>query len=231
MNAAASELEPGGERRLKITEIFYSLQGEADTVGFPTVFVRLTGCPLRCQFCDTAYAFHGGEWRSVEEVLATVGGFVRSALRVRHRWRTAGAEELPAAAHAALRRQLPRLDRDQRRDAARWRGRARDPRRGREDTGVGRRAAQPLRRPGAAAARRADQVRDLRSRRLRVEPRQDLEPGAAPSAARSCSRPAPNNCPRASSRTGFSRTGCRFVSRCSCTKCSGATYPANERYE
>jgi 7-carboxy-7-deazaguanine synthase len=48
--------------RLKITEIFLSLQGEADTVGFPTVFVRLTGCPLRCQYCDTAYAFHGGEW-------------------------------------------------------------------------------------------------------------------------------------------------------------------------
>jgi 7-carboxy-7-deazaguanine synthase len=72
MNAAASELDSGGERRLKITEIFYSLQGEADTVGFPTVFVRLTGCPLRCQFCDTAYAFHGGEWRSVAQVLATV---------------------------------------------------------------------------------------------------------------------------------------------------------------
>ena len=46
--------------RLKITEIFHSLQGEADTAGVPTVFVRLTGCPLRCQYCDTAYAFHGG---------------------------------------------------------------------------------------------------------------------------------------------------------------------------
>ncbi len=45
--------------RLKITEIFHSLQGEADTAGIPTVFVRLTGCPLRCQYCDTAYAFHG----------------------------------------------------------------------------------------------------------------------------------------------------------------------------
>ncbi|HEY6125241.1 MAG TPA: 7-carboxy-7-deazaguanine synthase QueE [Steroidobacteraceae bacterium] len=75
MNAAASELPPGAERRLKITEIFYSLQGEADTVGYPTVFVRLTGCPLRCHFCDTAYAFHGGEWRSVGEVLETVAGF------------------------------------------------------------------------------------------------------------------------------------------------------------
>jgi 7-carboxy-7-deazaguanine synthase len=75
MNAAASELGPSGERRLKITEIFYSLQGEADTVGFPTVFVRLTGCPLRCQFCDTAYAFQGGEWRSVGEVLTAVAAF------------------------------------------------------------------------------------------------------------------------------------------------------------
>jgi 7-carboxy-7-deazaguanine synthase len=61
--------------RVKITEIFYSLQGEADTVGIPTVFVRLTGCPLRCQFCDTAYAFHGGEWLSLEQVLERVGQF------------------------------------------------------------------------------------------------------------------------------------------------------------
>ena len=63
------------EHRLKITEIFYSLQGEADTVGFPTVFVRLTGCPLRCQYCDTAYAFHGGEWMSTEGVLGRVAEF------------------------------------------------------------------------------------------------------------------------------------------------------------
>jgi 7-carboxy-7-deazaguanine synthase len=63
------------EQRLKITEIFYSLQGEADTVGFPTVFVRLTGCPLRCQYCDTAYAFHGGEWMSIEGVLGRVAEF------------------------------------------------------------------------------------------------------------------------------------------------------------
>lgn len=48
--------------RVRIAEIFYSLQGEARTVGWPTVFVRLTGCPLRCHYCDTAYAFHGGEW-------------------------------------------------------------------------------------------------------------------------------------------------------------------------
>ena len=58
--------------RLKVTEIFRSLQGEADTVGIPTIFVRLTGCPLRCQYCDTAYAFHGGDWWEVDAVLERV---------------------------------------------------------------------------------------------------------------------------------------------------------------
>lgn len=58
--------------RLRINEIFFSLQGEADSVGWPTVFVRLTGCPLRCQYCDTEYAFHEGDWQSVDEVLAAV---------------------------------------------------------------------------------------------------------------------------------------------------------------
>jgi 7-carboxy-7-deazaguanine synthase len=58
--------------RLKITEIFLSLQGEADTAGIPTVFVRLTGCPLRCQYCDTAYAFHGGDWWEIEAIVKRV---------------------------------------------------------------------------------------------------------------------------------------------------------------
>lgn len=57
---------------LRITEIFYSLQGESRTVGLPTVFVRLTGCPLRCGYCDTAYAFSGGKMVSQEHVLAEV---------------------------------------------------------------------------------------------------------------------------------------------------------------
>jgi 7-carboxy-7-deazaguanine synthase len=65
--------------RLKLTEIFYSLQGEADTVGIPTTFVRLTGCPLRCQYCDTAYAFTGGEWWELPSVLDRV-----KELGVRH---------------------------------------------------------------------------------------------------------------------------------------------------
>lgn len=60
---------------LRITEIFHSLQGEARTVGLPTVFVRLTGCPLRCHYCDTAYAFSGGELMSVADILARVAAY------------------------------------------------------------------------------------------------------------------------------------------------------------
>jgi 7-carboxy-7-deazaguanine synthase len=66
--------QAGADRalRLRVNEVFYSLQGEADAVGFPTVFVRLTGCPLRCQYCDTEYAFHAGEWFTVDELVARV---------------------------------------------------------------------------------------------------------------------------------------------------------------
>lgn len=60
---------------LRITEIFYSLQGEAKTVGLPTVFVRLTGCPLRCQYCDSEYAFFGGERKTLAEILVEVAAF------------------------------------------------------------------------------------------------------------------------------------------------------------
>ena len=59
----------------RITEIFYSLQGESRTVGLPTVFVRLTGCPLRCGYCDTEYAFHGGEKMDIDEIVAQVAAF------------------------------------------------------------------------------------------------------------------------------------------------------------
>lgn len=58
--------------RLRITEIFHSLQGESRTSGYTTVFIRLTGCPLRCEYCDTEYAFKGGEWFSFENILEEV---------------------------------------------------------------------------------------------------------------------------------------------------------------
>ncbi|KTT49739.1 7-carboxy-7-deazaguanine synthase [Pseudomonas oryzihabitans] len=60
---------------LRLTEIFYSLQGEARTAGLPTVFVRLTGCPLRCQYCDTAYAFTGGEIHHLDAILEQVASY------------------------------------------------------------------------------------------------------------------------------------------------------------
>jgi 7-carboxy-7-deazaguanine synthase len=62
-------------KRLRVNEIFHSLQGEADAVGFPTVFVRLTGCPLRCQYCDTEYAFHGGEIFPLDTILEKVRSY------------------------------------------------------------------------------------------------------------------------------------------------------------
>ena len=63
------------ETELRITEIFHSLQGETSTTGLPTVFVRLTGCPLRCGYCDTAYAFEGGSKMALSEIMSTVAEY------------------------------------------------------------------------------------------------------------------------------------------------------------
>ena len=63
------------QNTLRISEIFYSLQGETRTSGLPTVFVRLTGCPLRCHYCDTAYAFSGGEIMPLEAILERVASY------------------------------------------------------------------------------------------------------------------------------------------------------------
>jgi len=69
-------LEEAAKReRLRINEIFHSLQGEADAAGFRTVFVRLTGCPLRCRYCDTEYAFHAGEWQDIDAIVEEVAAF------------------------------------------------------------------------------------------------------------------------------------------------------------
>lgn len=69
---AVSEVD---EPVIRITEIFYSLQGETRTVGLPTVFIRLTGCPLRCDYCDTEYAFSGGERLSIEQIMSKTAEF------------------------------------------------------------------------------------------------------------------------------------------------------------
>ncbi len=63
------------QNTLRITEIFYSLQGETRTAGLPTVFIRLTGCPLRCQYCDSAYAFSGGQLQTLEAILTQVAAY------------------------------------------------------------------------------------------------------------------------------------------------------------
>lgn len=70
---------PTQQALLRVTEIFHSLQGETSRAGLPTVFVRLTGCPLRCRYCDTAYAFHGGTSMTMDAVLSRVAAF-----RARH---------------------------------------------------------------------------------------------------------------------------------------------------
>ena len=82
--------------RLRITEIFLSLQGESRSVGWPTVFIRLTGCPLRCGYCDTTYAFQGGEWMSLDDIVTRA-----AAYGVRHVTVT-GGEPLAQKACLAL---------------------------------------------------------------------------------------------------------------------------------
>lgn len=71
-DAAPAHLPAGRATRLRITEVFLSIQGESTRAGLPTVFVRLTGCPLRCHYCDTAYAFHGGASRELDDVVRQV---------------------------------------------------------------------------------------------------------------------------------------------------------------
>ncbi|MBL4671337.1 MAG: 7-carboxy-7-deazaguanine synthase QueE [Arenicella sp.] len=83
---------------LKITEIFFSLQGESNTVGYPTVFIRLTGCPMRCSYCDTAYAFHGGSKHSLEQILAQV-----SQYRTKYVTVTGGEPLAQPGCHALMR--------------------------------------------------------------------------------------------------------------------------------
>ena len=89
---------PVEKNRLKITEIFFSLQGESKTVGIPTIFIRLTGCPLRCVYCDTAYAFSGGEWMSYDRIVEKVQSYKTNHITV-----TGGEPLAQAGCHDLLR--------------------------------------------------------------------------------------------------------------------------------
>ena len=101
--AGADGLAPGNARpadQLRVTEIFHSLQGETSRTGLPTVFVRLTGCPLRCSYCDTAYAFSGGEALGFEVIFAAVAAWQTPYVTV------TGGEPLAQKACLALLREL-----------------------------------------------------------------------------------------------------------------------------
>ncbi len=74
-DAGADRVQQTDRSRLRITEIFFSLQGESRTVGYPTIFIRLTGCPLRCGYCDTEYAFQGGKWMTLVEIMNEAGNY------------------------------------------------------------------------------------------------------------------------------------------------------------
>ena len=217
--AAAAEQESAGAR-LKITEIFFSIQGEAVFSGWPTVFVRLTGCPLRCQYCDTAYAFTGGEWRTFAEIEAEVRRYGTRYVCV------TGGEPLAQPRCAALLTELcdagfdVSLETSGALDIA-----GVDTRVARvvdiKTPGSKEVATQSLAEPRAAHAARRREDRDLRSRRLRVGARRARE--VLRCRAPCSSRRATRSCRRARSPTGFSRTVCPCACRCSCTKCSGAT--------
>lgn len=96
----SNQTDPEIQTRLKITEIFYSLQGEARNVGLPTVFIRLTGCPLRCGYCDTAYAFSGGRWMEISDIISQVRQYNTSFVTV------TGGEPLAQKSCSELLRQL-----------------------------------------------------------------------------------------------------------------------------
>ena len=166
VDVESARLTPAGDR-LRLTEIFYSIQGEAQFSGWPTVFVRLTGCPLRCSYCDTAYAFTGGEWRSIDSIATEVASYPTSYVCV------TGGEPLAQRSCPDL---LTRLCDRGYRVALETSG-AMDisvvrpestPRCRRQDAGLRRSRTQSLGRPGAPEREGFRQDCDLRPRGLRL---------------------------------------------------------------
>jgi len=104
MSSEDTDINNSTPDRLKITEIFYSLQGESNTVGIPTVFIRLTGCPLRCQYCDTEYAFQGGDWYTIENIVQQIKDYPTNYITV------TGGEPLAQKNCISLLKQLSELD-------------------------------------------------------------------------------------------------------------------------
>ena len=104
MNSTLRQAAQADSDRLRISEIFLSLQGESTSVGLPTVFIRLTGCPLRCHYCDTEYAFRGGEYLHVGQILDRVAGYGVRQVTV------TGGEPLAQPACLLLLRQLSDAD-------------------------------------------------------------------------------------------------------------------------
>lgn len=100
MESTLRQAAQAGTDRLRINEIFLSLQGESTSAGLPTVFIRLTGCPLRCRYCDTEYAFRGGEYLDVGSIVERVAGYGVSHVTV------TGGEPLAQSACLLLLRQL-----------------------------------------------------------------------------------------------------------------------------
>ena len=97
--AVEARVPESREGMLKISEIFYSLQGEARDAGRPTVFIRLTGCPLRCTYCDSEYAFFGGQWMHFDEIMAEV-----TSRKTKHVCVTGGEPLAQKRCHALLSR-------------------------------------------------------------------------------------------------------------------------------
>ena len=134
------------------------MQGEADAIGWRTVFVRLTGCPLRCVWCDTEYSFHGGDWHD-DRRHSRRGGDAWRPPCLRHRWRAAGAEALPdPAAQLCDAGYEVSLETSGALDVCAGRS-ARAQGDGSEGAGFGRERAQPVVEPRSPAAARPDQDR------------------------------------------------------------------------